>query len=349
VNTENQNWVERVWYGDSYLFWLLLPLTWIFGLLASSRRFLFRIGMLKVTQVDAPVLIVGNIAVGGTGKTPLTIWLVRELQRRNLAPGIISRGYRGNVGPEPVAVTKDSVVATVGDEAIMLATQCECPVVVHPDRVAAAKKAIELGANILISDDGLQHYALGRDFEIAVVDSDRGVGNGRLLPAGPLREPATRLDDVDIVMIHRQTGDDGKRRVLQKETDSQPIDFHLRVAAVVRLDHSEVRELDDFAGKTVHAVAGIGNPERFFQMLEAHGIKVHRHPFPDHADIGTGDVKFDDNLDVLMTEKDAVKCRPLDTAQCWYVPVNVALEPGDADRVAGMILAKIEARKSTLK
>lgn len=346
MNDAKQNWVERAWYGDSFLYWLLLPLSGLFAALAGVRRFLYRSGLLKVTRVDAPVVVVGNIAAGGTGKTPVTIWLVRELQRRGQVPGIISRGYRGNVGPVPMVATEDSDVATVGDEAIMLARQCECPVIVHPDRVAAAKKAIAQGANILVSDDGLQHYRLYRDAEIAVVDGNRGFGNGTLLPAGPLREPVTRLEDVDVVLIHRHSGDDGENPILRRATDPQPVDFRLRVAAVVRVDNSEVRSLDDFAGETVHAVAGIGHPERFFRMLEAHRIKVDRHPMPDHADIEPADISFDDDLNVLMTEKDAVKCRWLDTASCWYVAVDVEFEAGDGDEVADIVFAKFEEGKS---
>lgn len=346
MNATKQNWVERVWYGDSPLYWLLLPLTGLFAVMAALRRFLYRRGLLKVTRVDAPVVVVGNIAVGGTGKTPVTIWLVRELQRRGQMPGIISRGYRGNVGPVPVQATEDSDIGTVGDEAIMLARQCECPVVVHPDRVAAAKKAIELGANILVADDGLQHYRLHRDVEIAVIDGSRGFGNGSLLPAGPLREPVSRLDEVDIVLVHRQPGDDEERQVLRRSSDPQPVDFWLKVVAVVRLDQSEVRDLNEFAGTTVHAVAGIGHPERFFRMLEGYRIKVYRHPLPDHADINPADISFGDQLNVLMTEKDAVKCRWLDTANCWYVPVGADVERRDADLLSNTIFARIEGRKA---
>lgn len=346
MNAAKQNWVERVWYGDSPVYWLLLPLTGLFAAAAALRRFLYRHGFLKVTRVDAPVVVVGNIAAGGTGKTPVTIWLVRELRRRGQVPGVISRGYRAKVGPMPLEATEDSDIGSVGDEAVMLARQCECPVVVHPDRVAAAEKAIELGANILVSDDGLQHYRLHRDVEIAVVDGSRGFGNGSLLPAGPLREPVSRLDDVDIVLVHRQIGDDEERQVLRRSSDPQPVDFWLKARAVVRLDHSEVRELDDFAGSTVHAVAGIGHPERFFRMLEAHRIKVYRHPLPDHADIEHADISFGDELNVLMTEKDAVKCRWLDTSNCWYVPVGADFDVSDADMLLNAIFAKFEDRKA---
>lgn len=349
MNTGKYSWLERTWYGDSPVYWLLLPLTGLFSILSSMRRFFYRVGLLTTQRVDVPVVVVGNIAVGGTGKTPITIWLVKELLQRGLKPAIISRGYRGNVGPFPWEATEDSDAAVVGDEAVMLARQCECPVIVHPDRVAAARMAIEQGADILVADDGLQHYRLHRDVEIAVVDGVRRFGNGTLLPAGPLREAVSRLETADIVMVHQETEVAADAWVMQRETDPQPFNFHLEVAAVARLDNTEGRELSDFAGKTVHAVAGIGRPERFFRMLEANGITVYRHPLPDHADIAPDDIHFDDELDVLMTEKDAVKCQGLDTAKCWYVSVAVDFDDGIADTIANIVFQRIRNQKAELK
>lgn len=311
-------------------------------MLVAIRRFLYSRNFLNTHSLSAPVVIVGNISVGGTGKTPLTIWLAKALSDRGRKPGIVSRGYRGNIGATPLRVTADSDPEVVGDEAILLATQCECPIVVHPDRVAAAKKAIELGADVVISDDGLQHYRLGRDFEIVVVDGERGFGNGRMLPAGPLRESLSRLQNVDAVVTHRPPTDTSD--VLRRATDERPLQFRLRVTTVARLDQSEARGIDEFAGKTVHAVAGIGNPERFFRMLESHAIKVFRHPLPDHADIEPADISFDDDLDVLMTEKDSVKCRWLDTRKCWYVAVNVNFDGTDASTLLERIDTAIGKR-----
>ena len=349
MNTGKQNWVERTWYGDSLVYWLLLPLTGLFSILSSMRRFFYRAGILTTQRVNAPVVVVGNIAVGGTGKTPITIWLVKELLQRGQRPAIISRGYRGDVGPFPREATEDSDAAVVGDEAIMLARQCECPVIVHPDRVAAARMAIQHGANILVADDGLQHYRLNRDVEIAVVDGARRFGNGALLPSGPLREPVSRLEAADIVLVQQEAEETADAWVMRRATDPQPFNFHLRVAAVIRLHSTEVRELSDFAGKTVHAVAGIGHPERFFRMLEAYSIKVYRHPLPDHADIESDDILFDDDLDVLMTEKDAIKCQRLDTAKCWYVPVAVDFHDGVADTIANIVFQSFQGRKAELK
>lgn len=341
MHKSRQSWIERSWYERSAVIWLLLPLSALFSLAVRLRRWCYSTGIRRVRSAGVPVIVVGNISVGGTGKTPVTIWLVRMLQRQGRRPGIISRGYRGKVGPRPVAATEDSEAEIVGDEAIMLARQCECPVIVHPDRVAAARKAVEMGADILVSDDGLQHYRLGRDVEIAVVDDDRGFGNGRLLPAGPLREPVSRLGEVDIVLTHRHTRPGPDEAVLRRASDPRAFDFWLKSAAVVRLDNSEARHLDDFAGQTVHAVAGIGNPERFFRMLESYHIKVYRHPMSDHAEIGPADVSFDDDLDILMTEKDAVKCRWLDARNRWYVPVDVDLD-GHADELMGLVLAALD-------
>jgi tetraacyldisaccharide 4'-kinase len=251
------------------------------------------------------------------------------------------------VGPRPLQAKADSEPAVVGDEAILLAAQCDCPVVVHPDRTAAAKMAIELGANIVISDDGLQHYRLRRDFEIAVVDGYRGFGNGNLLPAGPLREPVSRIKSVDRILIHRHSDDEPE--IFRRSYDTPPLNFRLQVTGVSRLDNSEQRKIEEFAGTTVHAVAGIGHPERFFLMLETHGIDVKRHPLPDHADITADDIVFDDDLEILMTEKDAVKCQWMDTSNCWYVPVEVDFEGADADMLLDQVLAVRKDRERRKK
>lgn len=320
--------VNRLWYGGSPLYRLLLPLSWLFRIVVAVRRWAYRVSILNSQGVGAPVIVVGNISAGGTGKTPVTLWLAQSLAKRGFHPAIISRGYGATPGERPRLVDAESEPATVGDEALLLAARSECPVVVHPDRVAAARMAVESGADVLIADDGLQHYRLARDFEIAVVDGTRGIGNGALMPAGPLREPVSRLDAVDAVLVHRHA--DGDLSFLRRATDTRPLQFWLRPGGVARVDESELRQIEDFAGRTVHAVAGIGHPERFFRMLESYSIKVYRHPLPDHAEIGPADISFDDDLPVLMTEKDAVKCRWLDTRKCWYVVVDLAFEgPGE--------------------
>jgi len=333
--------IDTVWYGESPLRLMLMPLSWLFGALAALRRRLYDIGILPRYRPAAPVIVVGNLAVGGTGKTPVAIWLATALAGRGFHPAIVSRGYRGKVGAEPVVVSADSEPAMVGDEAILLATRSGCPVFVHPDRSAAAAAAVVAGADVIVTDDGLQHYRLRRDFEIAVVDGGRGVGNGRLLPAGPLREPVSRLQTVDAVLVHHDpSGDDG---FLRRATDRRSFDFGLQPGQVARLDGSEQRHIRDFAGRPVHAVAGIGHPERFFRMLESHGIEVRRHALADHADIGPDDIAFADELPVLMTEKDAVKCRWLDTQKCWEVPVDVTFDGEGAEALLELIVAAVTA------
>jgi len=339
MSRSSDDWVQKIWYGGSRLRWLLLPFTWIYAAIIKVRRFLYSSGVFRSQRVSAPVVIIGNITVGGTGKTPLTIWLAQQLAARGYKPGIISRGYRGMVGPKPMEVTADSDPAVVGDEAVLMANRSECPVVVHPDRVAAAKLAIALGANVIVSDDGLQHYRLARDFEITVVDGTRRHGNRQLLPAGPLREPVSRLQTCDQTLVQRESDDSPEG--LYGTSDHPPIDFRLIAAAICRPDNSDIRNIGDFSGTKVHAIAGIGNPERFFRLLEAHDIDVIRHPLPDHAEITPADLDFDDDLDVVMTEKDAVKCRSFDTSKCWHVPVDVAINDADTEDLLNRILQKI--------
>lgn len=343
VSSGNDNWVQNTWYGESPLRWLLLPFAWIYAAVIAGRRLLYTCGVLRSLKVSVPVIIIGNITAGGTGKTPLTIWLAQQLATSGYKPGIISRGYRGMVGPDPLEVTADSDPAVVGDEAIFIAARSECPVVVHPDRVAAAILAIKLGANVIVSDDGLQHYRLGRDFEIAVVDGTRRYGNRQLLPAGPLREPLSRLDTINQILVQRET--DGGSGLLHRSADPPPVDFRLVASAICRLDDSDIRNIGDFSGTKVHALAGIGNPERFFRLLEGCDVDVIRHPLPDHADITQDDLDFDDDLNVVMTEKDAVKCRWLDTSNCWYVSVDVVIDDADAEDLLSRILSKISPRE----
>ena len=336
----NDSWVEKIWYGHSRKVWLLVPFSRLYELILVCRNYLYRAGILKRHSVAVPVIIVGNITVGGTGKTPLTIWLAKRLKEEGMAPGIISRGYRGNVGATPILATPDSDPAVVGDEAILLATDSACPVAVHPDRVAAAQKAIEAGADVILADDGLQHYRLARDFEIAVIDGHRGFGNGRLLPAGPLREKPTRLDTVDKVVVQRRAPE---QEVLRRSSDRRPVYFDLKPTSIRRLDGSESGDIADFAGRTVHAVAGIGNPERFFRLLESFGMIVQRHPLVDHAAIVPGDLDFGDDIDVVMTSKDAVKCRFPAAGHCWRVEVAVNFEGEEGGVLLSQVLGKIQS------
>jgi tetraacyldisaccharide 4'-kinase len=301
---------DRFWNTVNPVSLALLPLSLLFRGLVALRRVGYRVGLLRSRRFPVPLIVVGNISVGGTGKTPLVIWLAGHLRRQGWRPGIVSRGYGGRARRWPQQVRPDSDTAIVGDEAVMLAARTGCPMCVGPDRPAAVQALLaHTAVDIVIADDGLQHYALGRDLEIAVVDGGRRLGNGFLLPAGPLREPASRLKTVDMVVVNGQ-GSEGEyaMKLFQPQ---------------LRALHGDGRaQLDDFAGRAVHAVAGIGNPQRFFELLARHAIEVRAHAFADHHAFTRADLAFDDGLPVLMTEKDAVKCRRLPCRDCWVVQVE---------------------------
>jgi tetraacyldisaccharide 4'-kinase len=319
--------LDYYWYNKSFITLLLLPLSWLFCFVAISRRLLYRFGVLKVYQLPVPVIIVGNISVGGTGKTPLVTWLVGVLRENGYTPGIVSRGYGGQATHWPQQVRMDSDPRMVGDEAVLLSRRCACPMAVGPDRVEAADALLEYtDCDIIVADDGLQHYALGRDAEIAVVDGVRRFGNQHCLPAGPLREPLSRLESVDAVVTNGVPG------VREYRMDLQPGTLRNLWVAEKRAT------LESFAGQTVHAVAGIGNPDRFFSQLETYGISVIEHAFDDHHPFSREDIIFDDELPVLMTEKDAVKCQEFSTKQHWCVPVDAKVD----ERIVPLILRLIK-------
>ena len=319
------NWLVKRWYSSKTSI-LLLPLEWLFRVLVVLRRFAFRIGLMPSYAVAVPVIVVGNISVGGTGKTPLVVWLVSLLQKAGYRPGIISRGYGGKAERWPQQVRPDSDPVMVGDEPVMLAQRCACPIIAAPDRVAAAKALLNHAkCDLIITDDGLQHYRLKRDIEVVVIDGERRFGNGHCLPAGPLREPQSRLDEVDFVVSNGLAG---------------------RGEFAMSLEDAGLRSLvndgggatfDAFVGQRVHALAGIGNPQRFFQLLRSRGLEVIEHSFPDHHDYQPQDLEFADALPILMTEKDAVKCRRFANRQMWYVPINARLPEPMALRLLQML------------
>ena len=304
---------EALWYGRHPLTLLLAPLSWLYLSALACRRSMYAAGILHVTRLPVPVIVVGNLTLGGTGKTPLVMWLARFLQTLAHKPGIVSRGYGGVAQSQARRVEPDSDPALVGDEPVLLAQRTGCPVAVASDRVKAAQLLLQqTDCDILLSDDGLQHTSLGRDVEILVVDGVRRFGNGRCLPAGPLREPVTRLRTVDLVVAGgRATADE-----YLMEYAGLP---------VRSLDGSRETELAGFAGQAVHAIAAIGNPERFFSMLRRNGIDVEEHAFPDHHDFSRSDLEFGDGAAVLMTEKDAVKCRRFGLENAWYAPIDAQL------------------------
>lgn len=321
--------VTRYWYRPSlnFITFLLLPFSIIFSFCAAIRRWLYRVGALKTHHFTVPVIVVGNIAIGGTGKTPFVIWLVEFLISQGYRPGIVSRGVGGKQTTKPHWVKIDDFANEVGDEAILLAERAHCPVVISPDRVAAVEDLLQNSdCNIVISDDGLQHYRLGRDIEIAIVDGMRRFGNTHLLPAGPLREPIERLKKVDFVIVNG--GNDKDTFVMTLEPQG-----------LVSLQHPEtIMNLIEFPDKKVHAVAGIGHPERFFLLLKNAGFDVIAHPFGDHYPYQSYDFDFTDSLPILMTEKDAVKCKKFATEHYWYVKVAAKLN----NRLEQKLLEKIK-------
>jgi len=313
--------LERCWYGSSPVSVLLLPLSWLFRAVIHLRRWFYRYRLLKVVQMPVPVIVVGNITVGGSGKTPLVIWLVDVLREAGYRPAVVSRGYGGE-GRGVMPVRPDSNPGTVGDEPVLIARRCGCPVWVGRRRAEAAQAllAYHPEVDVIVSDDGLQHYALSRDLEIVVIEGERALGNGRLLPAGPLREPVSRLQEVDAVVLNGQ-GEGGAITVGVPLFEMQLEGRHFWNLQ----DPELVRDASQFAGVHLEAVAGIGNPGRFFSHLAGLGLDVNAHPFPDHHAYVAGDLP---DGAVLMTEKDAVKCGAWASDTCWALRIDARLPEG---------------------
>jgi tetraacyldisaccharide 4'-kinase len=318
---------------------LLAPLAWLYGATMQGRRKAYERGWLARHAAGRPVIVVGNLTVGGTGKTPLVLWLARELAARGLKVGIVSRGY-GRTSAGLRRVRADSRWEEVGDEPLVLGRRSGCAVAVSEDRLAAARRLAAEGIEVILCDDGLQHLRLARDVEILVIDGARGFGRGRLLPAGPLREPASRVRSVDHVVVNGPASP-RLQQALQGRTG--PVArMHLVGGVAHRVDGQGVpRPLESFAGSTVHAVAGIGHPARFFRSLAAGGLQLIEHAFADHHPFARGELDFADDLPILMTEKDAVRCTALATPRMWYVPVDAVLEQADAAALLGSVLARI--------
>ena len=310
----SQKFLEELWYGDHPLSFFLVPLSWLYAAVIMLRRFAYASGIVPVQRVAVPVIVVGNITTGGTGKTPLIIWLAEYLAARGHHPGVISRGYGGKAKKWPQQVRPDSNPFLVGDEPVLIAQRPRCPVAVSPRRYVAAREVLEhTNCDILLCDDGLQHYSLARDIEIAVIDGDRRFGNGRCLPAGPLREPVSRLKKVDMVISN---GKPGKNEHLMEYI---PGKLHSLI------DDNHEMDLENFRGREIHVVTGIGNPARFYSYLRKFEIRIIKHEFPDHYFYARTDLKFNDDFPVVMTEKDAVKCREFANDRFWYLPVSAKL------------------------
>lgn len=311
--------LTSAWRSRGTLTWLLLPVSLIFAGLAALRRRLYRVGVFKRERLRVPVIVVGNISVGGSGKTPLVLHLAQRLVQNGFRPGLISRGYRGNTSGAR-EVHGDSVAREVGDEPLLLKRRFGGPVFVGKRRGAAAKALLAAwpDCNVIICDDGLQHYALARDVEIAVIDR-RGVMNGWLLPAGPLREPVSRLSQVDAVVLNG----------LENIAVSGPKFFRMELigSRFFLLDHpSRICDASLLQGQRLHAVAGIGDPQRFFDQLLSLGITHDAHAFPDHHFYTATDLDFAGDA-ILTTEKDAVKFGGLAKLPVWVLPVEARVEP----------------------
>jgi tetraacyldisaccharide 4'-kinase len=327
--------LERCWYGRGPGTFLLLPLAFLFAAVSGLRRCLYRWHWLPVTRLPVPVVVVGNITVGGSGKTPLVIWLVERLRAAGLRPGVVSRGYGGGVAGVAgvAAVHSDSPPAAVGDEPVLIARRTGCPVWVGRRRgeAALALLARHPEVDVVIADDGLQHYALHRDVELVVVDGRRGFGNGHLLPAGPLREPVRRLNGVDAVVVNGE-------QECRFDSAAPAFGMALQGRAFWNLNTPGlVRDADQFKVERVEAVAGIGHPQRFFDHLRRLGLQVVGRAFPDHhafrpADLPAGTV--------LMTEKDAVKCAAWAPATAWALRIDACLEEG----LQSLVIDKLKAR-----
>jgi tetraacyldisaccharide 4'-kinase len=325
--TPKMHWLERHWHRITPLHLILLPASIFFRLLSGMRRALYRYGILPREKLPVPVIVVGNINVGGSGKTPLTLWLAQQLLDNGWHPGIISRGY-GGTATAAQAVYSSSDPRVVGDEAVLMAQRKLCPVWVGRDRPAVARALLRAhpGCDAILSDDGLQHYRLQRDIEIAVVDGVRRFGNGWLLPAGPLREPVSRLAQVDAVVVNSGTAAPGE------------FGMQLHGSSFYNLLNPDtVLQAADFQGVRLHAIAGIGHPERFFAHLKNLGLIVQTHPFPDHHRYAPDDLCYEGADAILMTEKDAVKCGAFANEKCWVLRVDARTDPA----LAQIILERI--------
>ncbi|MCL4140833.1 UNVERIFIED_CONTAM: hypothetical protein GTU68_066866 [Idotea baltica] len=300
-------WLTDSWYDYRAIRFVLLPFSLLYQLIISLRRLAYQLKLFKQHKMNVPVIIVGNISVGGTGKTPVVIWLAKQLKKAGYSPGIVSRGYGGQAASYPQEVEINSDPNMVGDEPIIIRRQTGCPMAVSPIRAEAAQYLLKHHqCDVIISDDGLQHYALARDIEIAVVDGIRLFGNRYCLPAGPLREPIIRLRHVDFIIF--KTLNPGQ--------------------AINVANNRVTQSINAFKNQAVHAIAGIGHPDRFFDYLRDSGLTITPHYFVDHHQFTAHDCQFNDQKAVLMTEKDAIKCQSFATDNMWYIPVEASINNG---------------------
>jgi len=339
-----QRYAENIWYQNGRGKWLLLPFTFLYCALHSFQRWkLSR----KRSKPPLPVIIVGNISIGGTGKTPLVIHLAKLLEASGYKPSIITRGYGGNSTHWPKTVDDQSNAKEVGDEPVLMAMHTGLPVVAGPDRCLDIQLLLsKYNCDVIISDDGLQHYKLHRDIEIVLVDGERQLGNGWCIPAGPLRENSRGLGNVDFVVLNTGSQNEvaGKQAFVRDHQIKSLFSMGLSGGVLHSLGDSKTQGLHRLKGKLVHAVTGIGNPQRFYQTLEAAGVCLIRHSFPDHHIFKQEELEFSDGKIVIMTEKDAVKCKGFSLNSCWYLPVEAQLEDGFDGQLLDRLRLVVENR-----
>ena len=321
--------IARIWSGESPLWLLLLPLSWLYGLVSGLIRLSYKVGLKRAWRAPVPVVVVGNLTAGGNGKTPVVIWLVEQLTRRGIRVGVVSRGYGGKAERYPLLLTSQTTTAQAGDEPVLIFQRTGAPVAVSPVRSEAVQALLtQADVQIVITDDGLQHYALARDKEIVVIDGVRRFGNGWWLPAGPMRERASRLRSVDAVIVNGGTAQAGE------------IPMQLRPGLAVNLLTGERRDVAEL--NHLVAMAGIGHPPRFFATLEACGARLlNTVPLADHQALSLEQVAgfTAPGQTLIMTEKDAVKCRAFARDNWWYLPVDAELQGEQPERLIQELLA----------
>jgi len=328
-----ERWLAQRWYGGVAPGPLLRALAGAYACWVRRRLAGYQAGRYRVQRIAVPVIVVGNVVVGGTGKTPLVIALAQWLLAQGKHPGVVTRGY-GRRGRTPVWAEPASDPRAAGDEPVLIAQRTGVPVRVDGDRVRGARALVDAGCDVVLADDGLQHYRLGRDLEIELVDAGRGYGNGLLLPAGPLREPLARARRCDLRVIAGGVGVAIDDAAAPASASASVLRMRLQPLAVVAVASGEQRSLAEFRGRRVHALAGTGHPQRFFALLRGYGVEVLEHPFADHHAFTASDLAFADDWPLLMTEKDAVKCRAFADARCFAVAVEAVLAPAFYDAVA---------------
>lgn len=323
--------IDKLWYKSNIFIWFLFPFSIIFWLITVIRKTLYNINLLKSYRSKKPIIIVGNISVGGTGKTPLTIWLVQNLQKLGFKVGVVSRGYGSEAPFYPYVIESNSPVNYCGDEPYLIYSRCKCPVVIAPKRIEAVKILEKKNVDIIISDDGLQHYAMERDFEIVVVDGERRFGNGFVMPMGPLREPISRTKTVDAIVCN---GGDKLKNEYK---------MILKLNNVVKISDSSLEYDED--DKKVNAIAGIGNPERFFRSIESLGYEIQqKYACSDHAkydQIGILSSVKDVKVPIIMTEKDAVKCKSFACNNWYYLPIDAQVDQKLLEKIIKKLNLKI--------